>query len=145
MRPHAAHHHHGRSRLAAGPQAYCPACFALVDAEARACPVCGRDLTRLRVRAYRGKLLAALNHPLAGVRLRAIIALGWRGESATAQALARCVLRHPVDVVEGLQVLENLRGIQDAAARRRVLGMLAERRPARAVRRQAAELFAADA
>jgi len=96
---------------------------------------------RLRGRTYGDKLLAALNHPLADVRLRAIIALGWRGEGETAQALARCALHHPIDLVEGLQVIESLRGIRDAPARRNALRMLAERHPARAVRRRAAELY----
>ena len=100
---------------------------------------------RLSVRVYRDKLLAALNHPLADVRLRAIIALGWRGEGETAQALAQCALHHPVDVVEGLQVIESLRGMRDTAARRSALRILAERHPARAVRLRAAELSPGDA
>ena len=36
--------------------------------------------------------------------MRAIIALGWRGEQEMAAALAECALRHPSDVVEGLEM-----------------------------------------
>jgi len=145
VRTHFAHRRYPRAVVAAQRPGYCPACFALIGAEARTCPVCGHDLARSSDWEFRDKLLAALNHPLADVRMRAIIALGWRGERETAQALVRCALRRPVDVVEGLQVIESLRGIQDAPARRSALRMLVERHPARAVRLRAAELCANDA
>jgi hypothetical protein len=141
-------HHVSRHRLppAAAPEhpSYCPSCLALVDTGAPVCPVCGNDLTHLSQRKYRDKLLAALNHPLADVRLRAIIALGWRGEGEAALALAQCALHHPVDIIEGLQVVESLHDIRDKDARRAALRMLAERHPARAVRWRAAELITDD-
>lgn len=130
----AAHRCHPSTVFASARPGYCTACFALIDVEARSCPVCGCDLARLSEREFRNKLLVALNHPLADVRLRAIIALGWRGESENASALARCALRHPTDVVEGLQVIESVRGIGNVAAREEAWRMLAKRHPARLVR-----------
>jgi hypothetical protein len=87
---------------------YCPGCFALIDAGAERCPACGLDLARFGARDYRDKLRAALLHPLAEVRRRAIISIGWRRESEAAPSLVDCALRHPTDVVEGLQVVESL-------------------------------------
>ena len=133
MKPLAAHCGRLPGVIAAERAGYCPACFALINVGTPVCPICGRDLRRLSVQEYREKLLTALNHPLADVRLRAIIALGWRGEGETAEALAQCSLRHPADVVEGLQVVESLHAIRDTAARERALRLLAARHPAHAV------------
>lgn len=141
-------HHVSRHQRppAAAPEhpSYCPSCLALIDVATPVCPVCGNDLAQLSRRKYRDKLLAALNHPLADVRLRAIIALGWRGEGEGALALAQCALHHPADIVEGLQVVESLQDIRDKDARRNALRVLAERHPARAVRLRAARLSTDD-
>ena len=121
----------------------CPACYRLIPAEAQACPACpacGADLTALSARNYRDKLVGALNHPLDDVRLRAILALGLRGQEDAAEALVDCALRHPIDVVEGLAVVGALARLGPAG--RPALLKLAERDPAHAVRvaaRQAAE------
>lgn len=112
----------------------CAACFHLAPADARTCPACGADLATQSARDYRDKLLTALHHPLADVRMRAIIALGWRGEAASAEPLARCALRHPTDVVEGLEVVDSLARIRDAGAARRALHALQAQHPAHAVR-----------
>ncbi len=144
MKSRHTHRYYRPPSIALGHAAYCPACFALIDADTPVCPFCDHDLVWLSGRGYRDKLLTALNHPLADVRLRAIIALGWRGEGEAAQALARCALHHPVDIVEGLQVVESVRGIHDKVVRRNALRMLAQRHPARAVRLRAAELSADD-
>jgi hypothetical protein len=72
--------------------------------------------------------------------MRAILALGLRGEENAADALVDCALRHPIDVVEGLAVVKALTRL--GAAGRQALLKLAERDPAHAVRvsaRQAAE------
>lgn len=120
--------------VASARPGYCPGCFALIEAGSDRCPVCGIDIGSLSARDFRDKLLAALDHPLADVRLRAIIALGWRDEGLTAEALARCALRHPTDVVEGLQVIDSLRAIHDTHERERALRMLAAGHPSRVVR-----------
>jgi HEAT repeat protein len=113
----------------------CPACFRLIPAEAGVCPACGADLVALSARDYREKLLAALQHPLDDVRMRAILVLGLRGESDAADALVECALRHPIDVVEGLAVVGTLTRL--GAVGRAALLKLAECDPAHAVREAA--------
>ena len=121
---------------------FCLECFALIAAEAQTCPICGRDQAQLRARDYHAKLLHALHHPLSEVRMRAIIALGLRGEPDAAQALADCALRHPVDVVEGLEIVRSLRLLQARSGRLEALENLARRHPAQAVRAAAARALA---
>ncbi len=117
----------------------CAACFHLAPADARTCPACGADLAAQSGRDYRDKLLTALHHPLSDVRMRAIIALGWRGEGDSAQPLARCALRHPTDVVEGLEVVDSLARLRDPAAACGALRALQAQHPAHAVRVAAGE------
>lgn len=116
-------------------QQICPACFRLIPAETGVCPACGADLLALSARDYRDKLHAALKHPLAEVRMRVILALGWRGEPEAAEPLATCTLRHPVDVVEGLAVVDALAQLGEAG--RAALQRLAHTHPAHAVREAA--------
>ncbi len=106
-----------------------------MPAGARVCPACGADLDRLSARDYRDKLLAALEHPLADVRMRVILALGLRGQADAADALATCALRHPVDVVEGLAVVQALQRLGEAG--RAALAHLAATHPAHAVQEAA--------
>jgi HEAT repeat protein len=110
----------------------CPACYRLIPLEAQVCPACGADLAALSARTYRDKLVAALGHPLDDVRMRAILALGLRGEADAADALAECALRHSMDVVEGLAVVGALARLGTAG--QAALLKLAERDPASAVR-----------
>jgi len=114
------------------PQQVCLACFRLVPAQSLSCPACDADLAAFSARDYRDKLLHALDHPLADVRMRAIIACGWRGEACAARPLYELALRHPVDVVEGLAVVASLRRLGDEG--RTMLNELAEKHPAHAVR-----------
>lgn len=65
---------------------FCPACFAPLAQEADTCPACGARMVDISSRDYRAKLVHALQHPLADVRMRAIIALGLRGEAETVDA-----------------------------------------------------------
>jgi hypothetical protein len=51
-----------------------------------------------------------------------------------AQPLARCALRHPTDVVEGMEVVDSLTRIRDPAAACRALRALQAQHPAHAVR-----------
>lgn len=110
----------------------CPACFRLIQGGVGVCPHCGADLAALSARGYQEKLLGALHHPLADVRMRAIIALSWRAEPETADALADCALRHPIDVVEGLAVVGALARLGRTG--RAALLKLAELAPAHSVR-----------
>ena len=116
------------------PETYCPECFAMIPADAPVCPACGADVVRLSARDYREKLLHALQHPLADVRLRAIIALGLRGDAGAADAMAHCALRYPADVTAALEVINGLRQFDSGPRSGAALTLLAEQHPGRAVR-----------
>ncbi|MHB9100506.1 MAG: HEAT repeat domain-containing protein [Sulfuricella sp.] len=122
---------------------FCPACFVPLAQEADTCPACGARMAELSRRDYREKLVHALLHPLADVRMRAIIALGWRSEPETADDLVACALRHPSDVVEGLEIINSLRQMKDAMIRQTALSTLQAHHPAHAVREGAARVLAA--
>jgi len=72
--------------------AFCPACYAEVPVDTAVCPHCGASLEEWQRRSYAEKLIPALHHPLADVRMRVIIALGLQHETQAEQALskARC-------------------------------------------------------
>lgn len=91
---------------------------------------------------YREKLLHALEHPLAEVRMRSIIALGLRGEPDTAPALVACALRRPADVVEGLEIVRSLGRLDAGRPCSAALRKLADLHPANAVRTAAAQALA---
>lgn len=122
---------------------FCPACFAPLAQEADTCPACGARMADLSRRDYREKLVHALRHPLADVRMRAIIALGLRGEPQTADALVKCAMRHPADVVQGLEIVNSLARMKQTGAGRTALSILQARHPAHAVREGAARVLAA--
>lgn len=126
-----------------GLQQICFACFYLIPVEQKVCPHCGADLADFSARDYREKLLNALFHPLADVRMRAVIALGWRGEQETAGELAACALRHPSDIVQGLEIINSLTIMKAAKSVYAALSILKERHPAHAVREGAATALAA--
>ncbi len=84
---------------------------------------------------YRDKLITALKHPLAEVRMRAIITLGWRGEARAALPLLETALVRPVDVVERVAAVESLAQLGEGG--RAALASLVERHPAHAVRESA--------
>jgi hypothetical protein len=67
--------------------------------------------------------------------MRAIITLGWRGEGRAALPLREGALSHPVDVVEGLAVVESLAQLGEGG--RAAVASLVERHPAHAVREAA--------
>jgi HEAT repeat protein len=117
--------------------AYCLHCFALLPAAAEVCPHCGGNPAE-GSGSYAARLVHALGHPLAEVRMRAIIALGLRSETEAADALADCALRHPADVVEGLEIVRSLARIAETGEPQHALARIAHDHPARAVR-QAAE------
>lgn len=122
---------------------FCPACFAPLAQEVDTCPACGARMAELSRRDYREKLVHALPHPLADVRMRAIIALGLRGEPQTADALVKCAMRHPADVVQGLETVNSLARMKETGTGRAALSILQARHPAHAVREGAARALAA--
>jgi len=119
------------------PLHFCLNCFARMAPEAEVCPACGQRPAELTAKAYRDKLLHALHHPLSEVRMRAIIALGWRAEPEVAQALVDCALRNPKDVVEALEIVQSLRSLPAGKLRDQALRELHQRHPAAAVQKAA--------
>ncbi len=100
---------------------YCPQCFTSLAWSAQRCPRCGADLVAWSRLPYGQRLIHALQHPLAEVRMRAILALGARRDSEASAALAACALRHPADVVESLEVVHSLSLMPDSGQRRDAL------------------------
>jgi hypothetical protein len=114
-------------------QQYCGQCFAMYPAGDACCPRCTTPAAALSFRDYQGKLVHALEHPLADVRMRAIIALGLRGEGKAAQALVDCALRHPTDVTEGLQIVHSLQAMLAGTGDMAPLERLVREHPGHAV------------
>lgn len=120
------------------PRQYCGECFAWFEVSSDVCPRCGAIASGLSERDYGEKLLRALQHPLADVRLRAVIALGRRAHADMAEALIDCALRYPTDVIQGLEIVDGLQRI----ARRHpetvgALQRLAKEHPAHIIREAA--------
>lgn len=124
-------------------ETFCLHCFALIARDAHRCPACGGSVSEMSERAYGEKLLRALDHPLAEVRMRAIIALGKRSESDTAEALVACALRHPSDVVEGLEIVRSLSRLNAGRPSRAALRQIADIHPASAVKKAASQALTA--
>jgi len=121
--------------------AFCMNCFARVSTDDTVCPACGQRVAELSERDYRDKLLHALEHPLADVRMRAVHALRLRAEAPTADPLAQCALKHPVDVVQGLLIIDALGAMKDSVEGRRALLLLSAEHPAHAVRAAACSVL----
>lgn len=119
--------------------AFCPNCYARIPLDAGICPHCRTSLRDWQEKTYVERLIEALGHPLSEVRMRAIIALGWRGECAAQKRLVSCALRHPIDVIEGLEIVNSLCLIWGNGSDDTALRILSLRHPARAVRAKAAE------
>ena len=66
--------------------------------------------------------------------MRAIIALGMRHESGTALPLAECALRHPLDVVGGIEIIYALKIFGTSIEGLHALEILANQHAAHAVR-----------
>ncbi len=105
---------------------WCPFCFAEMDAALAKCPQCGAEVAdRLRL-SYQDRLLHALGHPLSETRMAAIIALGLRGEVSAALPLADCALAFPVDLIQGLQIVQALAGLPAGTERSQALHRLCQ-------------------
>ncbi|WP_176212426.1 zinc ribbon domain-containing protein [Metallibacterium scheffleri] len=118
---------------------FCPECHAEVGAQDTRCPHCGADFAAWAARPYGERLILALQHPLSAARMSAIIALGKRGDSAAAAALAACALAHPGDVVQGLEIVRALARMPADAPREAARSALLAH-PAHAVRSAAQAL-----
>lgn len=120
------------------PRQICLACFHLIPLEERACPYCGADLAALSAHDYRAKLLHALFHPLADVRMRVTYVLGCLGDPEVADDLVACALRNPLDVAGGLQIINSLVMLKEGKTSRSAISVLEDSHPAHAVREGAA-------
>src|SRR5512138_1367192 len=113
---------------------FCPQCFAQIAKETIDCPACGIHVPSWQQTLdYTDRLIHALNHPLAEVRMGAIISLGNRGDPRAALPLARCALGHPTDIVEGLEIVDRLCQLTESVERTQALQMLANSHPGRVV------------
>jgi hypothetical protein len=121
------------------PTFFCPSCFAGIDPATRICPACGADVAAWRGRAYPERLVHALLHPLADVRMTAIDALGRLRAPGAAWALADCAMRHPRDPVQGMAIIHALERLPRDAAWLAAVRSLREH-PVAAVARAAAGL-----
>lgn len=118
-------------------EVYCMKCFALIPAGMETCPVCGYPVELASMLDYRQKLLHALDHPLDDVRMRAIIAIGLCRDISMSLPLVECALRHPLNIEEGLAVVEALKHFHDAPEGVQAMESLARDHDAHAVRQAA--------
>lgn len=118
---------------------FCPVCYCHVSIDEVRCPHCGISLKEWQRRSYTEKLIPALHHPLADVRMRVIITLGLQRARQAQEALVECALRHPSDIVEGLEIVNSLRLIAAAGSGPTALRRLADLYPSRPVRCAARE------
>jgi len=123
-------------------QYFCPKCFRMMSIEQEICSACKAPVAAMSAREYTEKLIGALEHPLADVRMRVIIAMGMRGDAEFARRLADCALRHPIDVIEGLEVVTRLRKMQQGESRQKALQTLVKGHPAAVVRNAARSALA---
>jgi hypothetical protein len=113
---------------------YCMNCFSLIPADAETCPVCGESISRWSAHDFREKLLHALDHPSADVRMRVITILAQRHEAGTAMKLAECALRHPMSYDETIVIINALKDAEAFPDGRRALDILAQDHPSHPVR-----------
>lgn len=121
------------------PLQVCPLCFSEIPVNAQICPHCGSDTVRHSGLDYATKLIGALKHPISEVRMRAIIALGWRSQTDSVPQLLALAFSHPADVVEGIAVVESLSRMGGEG--RHALTVLANQHRAHAVREAASKLL----
>jgi hypothetical protein len=120
----------------------CPNCYRALAPAATACAACGASLADFSERDYGDKLIAALRHPLADVRMRAVHALGLRREARAAQALVDCALSHRLDVVQGLLIVGALARIHAHDPGTGALQRLLAEQPSRPVAEAARQVLA---
>ena len=120
---------------------FCPSCFAEIEQALQRCPFCGVDIAQWRAHPYSERLIHALGHPLSDVRMISVEALGRLGESAAAMPLAQCALAYPVDVTQGIAIVNALARLRRDGSWEGAVRSLCDH-PARAVARAAMELHA---
>ncbi|MGQ9667277.1 MAG: selenium-dependent molybdenum cofactor biosynthesis protein YqeB [Anaerolineae bacterium] len=105
-----------------------------MERDAIHCPACGVDIAEWeQSHTYTERLVHALRHPNPEARMSAIITLGNRGDAGAALPLAECALAHPLDVTQGLAVVESIRRLPRGAEKQAALRLL-RRHPSRLIR-----------
>jgi len=90
---------------------YCPSCWHTLAREARTCPDCGFELSRLESMSYEERLLMTAFHPVPEIRRLAISILGRVGTSRALPVLERIIQDEKKDVyivLESLQALARM-------------------------------------
>ena len=116
------------------PDNFCLNCFSTISTMEEVCPACKVPIAAISAREYAEKLIRALEHPLADVRVRVIIALGMRGDPEAAEKLADCALHYPADIVQSIQIVTSLRKMRPSTSRHKALEALGKQHPAAVVR-----------
>jgi len=118
---------------------YCPICFAEIPIGVENCPACGRNIEAWeRQTPYYDRLIWALKNPHSEVRMGAILSLANQQHPEAAGPLAECALDYPVDVVQGMAILNAIDHLPAGPEKNRALEKLSKH-PAHAVRVSAQE------
>ncbi len=121
-------------------QFFCPRCFAKVLSPQSPCPVCGVESADwINSHTYPRRLIQALDHPIAEVRMAAVISLGNQGDPGACGPLARCALTHPTDLELAREVTKSLAKLPFGPERDQAIALL-QTHPAKAVRDAAARI-----
>lgn len=114
---------------------FCPNCFDEIESDTEICELCRINVNEWMVqKSYLERLIHALNHPVAEVRMGSIISLGKLKEVKAAIPLAQCALKHPIDIVQGLEIVRALEAMDLESEVKQALKMLSKH-PARIIRR----------
>jgi hypothetical protein len=88
---------------------FCPNCFEDIGPDAEICESCSINVKKwMAQKSYTERLIHALKHPIAEVRMGAIISLGKLKEVKAAVPLAQCAFTHPIDVIQGQEIIRAL-------------------------------------
>ncbi len=121
---------------------FCPVCFGQSESSSGQCLQCGTDLVLwTQTHSYTERLMQALQHPIAEVRMGAIIALGMRCDIKAAGALVDCAIAHPADIPEGLEIVNTLAHLAGSTTGIASLQKLAANHPAQPVRAAAQKVL----
>lgn len=101
--------------MTSGPVYFCWTCYGQVQRAAGRCPHCGGQIAPPRRADYAERLIWALRHPLAEVRLSAAEVLGRRQEARAVPALRDLVFAEHTDpylAAAALDALVRIQGIE---------------------------------
>ncbi len=115
-------------------EVFCMHCFAQLAAVSVNCPLCHHPVDDIEDGDYQRKLIDALHHQHADIRMRAIVAIGIRRDKHAADALVACALRNPSDLAEGMQIVAALKVIDDGKPRVTALHYLFARHPSNEIK-----------